>query len=676
VAIIYIPVIKQSGFIPNPVSRFGIPEFANSSINPTIIGSLAHEQWWSEQLDRILNGYTTGGIFIPGRYYYYLNFILISTPVRGVHYPDFVDIDLEFFRLVEQVKLDHKGIICLKARRKGMTEKLKVIFDHGMRFTAEGYKAGVVAGQEVYSLGLFNKLKNINKALPDELKMHYLKDNNNEYISGYTEMTSTGEVNNGSMNTVLCETMYNNPDIFKSNAFNDVGFEEGGEFEHLISGFNATKACFMVGTKMIGTPYVWGTGGNIKGSSRDFREMWLESDAYDLVKFEVMGPRMMVGFFSGSRNEKGKIEEDIPNIQKLKADNKADMIGCEDVQRAEDVIIENRKILLKGRNKKKYYDYLQNYPLNDKEAFLTFSNNNFDSTILSAQGYAIDSSPTSPYLRYVLDYKTKDDGSIILPLEVKARLAMEDEPEDNVVYIRPGYTPIKGYRNLYVAGIDSYDQDKSQTSKSLGSMVVLMRDHQIGGLDNNTPCAMIRNRPKHKEMFYDLSLKLAIYYDLVGNVLVDVAAGLIIQYFKDKGCSKYLAKRPVSFESEDSQQGHEFGLKLTVFSKPRMIALLQSYVAYNGTKIWFKELVEDLLNYDMAQKDSDWDSADALGFALVRSTEISKKPVDVTKMLENDPYDLTVYHRTGAGELRPKVSKEKLNQIVDPFLRMIAEGRI
>ena len=674
--VVYSPIIKQKGFCSNPVAKFGIPDFANSAINPTVVGTLAHEQWWGEQLDRILNGYTTGGIYIPGRYYYYLNFILISTPVRGLHYPDFVDIDLEYFKFIEQIKKDNKGMICIKARRKGVSEKSKVILDYGIRFSQAGYKAGICAGQEVYSIGLFNKIKKVNKDLPKELQMHYLKDNDKELVCGYTEMTSTGEVNTGSMNSIVCETMYDNPDIFKGNAFDEVVFEEAGQFKSLIPGYNATKACFMVGTKMVGMPLIYGTGGDIKSSSSDFRDMWTEADNYGLVKFEIMGPRMMVGYFSGSKNEKGKVEEDTPNLKSLKVDSKVDMTGCEDVQRAEDVIIETRKELLKGRNKKKYYDYLQDYPLNDKEAFLTFSNNNFDSTILSAQGYAIDSSPTSTYLRYVLDYKTKDDGSIVLPLDVVARVATEEEPEDNVVYIRPGYTPIKGYRNLYVAGNDSYDQDKSQTSKSLGSMVVLMRDHQIGGLDNNTPCAMIRNRPKHKEMFYDLSLKLAIYYDLVGNVLVDVAAGLIIQYFKDKGCSKYLAKRPVSFESEDSQQGHEFGVKLTVFSKPRMIALLQSYVAYHGMKIWFKVLIEDLLNYDVQLKDSDWDAADALGFALMRSTEIAKKPVDLKEIMKDDPYDLTMYNRRSDGELRPVVNKEKLKEIKDPFLRLLASGKL
>jgi hypothetical protein len=670
----YTPLIKKRGFFPNEIAVNGIPDYANSTLNHTIVGTMAHEEWWKEQLHRILNGYTTGGVFIPGRYYYYLNFILISTVGRGLHHPEFVDIDLEYFNFIEQAKKDNKGIICIKARRKGMSEKSKSILDYGIRFSNSGYKAGICAGQETYSEELFDKVKKVNKDLPKELQMHYLKDNAKELVCGYTEMTNTGEVSRGSLNTVICETMYNNPDIFKGNAFNDVIFEEAGQFDHLIAGYNATKACFMVGTKMVGTPYLYGTGGDIKSSSHDFRDMWLEADNYGLMKFEIMGPRMMVGYFGGSKNEKGKLEEHIPNIKKLK-DSNNNISGCEDIHEAEKVIMETRRELVKGRNKKKYYDYLQNYPLTDKEAFLTFSSNNFDSTILSNQGYAIDSSPTTPYLKYILEWEKNDDGSIKTPFKVKAKIADELEPEDNIIFIRPGYTPVLGYKNLYCSGLDSYDQDSSQTSKSLGSMVVLIREHMIPGLDSMSPIAMIRNRPKHKEIFYENCLKLSIYYNLIGNTLVDIAKAAVIQYYKDKGCQKYLAPRPTSFESENSQQTHEFGVALTGLSKPRMVSLLQTFVAYNGHKIWFKYLIDDLLNYDQLQKDSDWDAADALGIALMRHTDINKKPINLQQEISQDPYDLTTYSREG-GHLRPIVSKEKLSEIKDPFLRLIAQGKI
>jgi hypothetical protein len=350
-------------------------------------------------------------------------------------------------------------------------------------------------------------------------------------------------------------------------------------------------------------------------------------------------------------------------------------LGVEDIAEAEHVIIEERKKLVKGRNKKKYYDYLQNYPLNDKEAFLTFSSNNFDSTILSNQGYEIDSLPSVPYIRYLLEWETNADGSMKVPFKVKATPAELEESDDNVVFVRTGYSPMGNYKSLYCAGIDSYDQDLSQTSKSLGAMVVLIRDHLISGKDTMAPVALIRNRPKHKEIFYDNCMKLSVWYNLLGDTLIDVGKGAIIQYYKDKGCSRYLAKRPVSFENDNSQQTHEFGVALTGLSKPRMISALQTHVAFHGQKIWFKTILDDLLNYDVLQKDSDWDAADALGIALMRHIDINKKPVDINNMGVDDAYELTEYKRQG-GELRAIVSKEKMSEIKDPFLRMIALGKV
>src|SRR4051812_17041450 len=100
----YVPKIKQRGFCPNPVARFGIPAYADSVSYPKVKDTSAHDDWWEEEIRRCIEGYITGGTFIPGRYYFYLNFCLISTIGRGYHYPDFIDFDLDFFLLVEEAK--------------------------------------------------------------------------------------------------------------------------------------------------------------------------------------------------------------------------------------------------------------------------------------------------------------------------------------------------------------------------------------------------------------------------------------------------------------------------------------------------------------------------------------------------------------------------------------------
>ena len=74
----YTPIIKEVGFCPNPIPTYGIPDFADSLSFPNVEGTEEHKTWWEQQFDYCINGYNTGGLFIPGRYYYYLNLILSS----------------------------------------------------------------------------------------------------------------------------------------------------------------------------------------------------------------------------------------------------------------------------------------------------------------------------------------------------------------------------------------------------------------------------------------------------------------------------------------------------------------------------------------------------------------------------------------------------------------------
>lgn len=677
---VYNGIIKNVGFNPNPVSRLGIPSYADSSSYPGVQGTVAHEEWWNEQFDRCINGYTTAGLFIPGRYYYYLNFCYISTVKRGIHFPEYIDIDLEFFRLIEEIKKEHKGIISLKARRRGLSFKVMGgVIDYGLRFRPLGYSAGVCAGLDTQSVEFFKKLKSASSLKPPELQLHTLKDDESEIMYGWKESTNTGWISKGSKNTFIQKTMNKDPNIFKGEKFDDVVFEEAGENNNLVKGYGATKDCFAVGDKMVGSPIVFGTGGNIKSSSKGFREMWEDSDNYNLIKFEVMGPRLFIGCFGGSRNENGEIEEDIPNLLHLTPEQR---IGMEDVKRAEEKIIEKRKKLVTSKNKDIYYDYIQNNPLTAKEAFLKFSGNNFDAEALNDQRFKIESSKSPEYGKYILEWVKADDGTIKYPLEVKAEPALDETREEDCVLIR--YHPEPKYKNLDVAGIDSYDQDEARTSASLGAMTVLRRkghNHKDkdGNLtkDKRIPICVYRRRPKRKEIFYENCLKISVYYNLVGNTLIDVAKSLIIEYYKRFGGQKFLSYRPKSFESEGSEQTHEFGVALTMRSKPIMIALLQTWIVDELDECVFPLIVEELVDYDVQQKGSDWDLADSLGIALMKDADMKRSPTDLSATPEIDPYQLPQWKTMSDGRLIDISNKNvDTKEIKDPFLRMLANGEI
>lgn len=697
----YHPLIKGKGFNPYPARV--IPPFADSASFPKVYGTVAHEDWWTEQIDRCVNGYTTGGIWIPGRYYYYLNFIKISTLGRGNHFPDYIDLDLEFFLLVEEAKRTNKGIISLKGRRRGLSEKVaKGVASYGFRFVPQGYRFGVAAGLEKYADGFFSKFKSNNNLLPPELKLHELRNDDSEVIAGWKERTGVGIQDTGSGNTAWCRTMFTSANVFKGELLDDCVFEEAGEFKFLNKGYSATKACFAVGTRMVGTPYVYGTGGKITSATKEFQEMWYDHESYYLLKMPVFGQRMLVGFFVGSRNERNQLEEHCPNIFEMQKQEKLSyeqILGCEDVLAADAKILETRKFLAQSKNKELYYEYFLDNPRNEKDAFLKFSGNNFDPDALNDQRFRIENCTIPPVKAYLLEWERDKDGKLLTPLQVRVVIPddhMMKTREQDLVWMR--YTPeiIKYWKNAATAGIDSYDQDIARASKSLGAMVVTLRKgHPFttsemvkdaeGTLrpkdisQKRIPVVLIRTRPHRKEVFYDNCLKVAVLWDLVGNCLVDVGKPGIIQYFKDNGGERFLAERPKTMESIDSVQQHQFGAALTsnIRSKPQMLSQVQTWVLDESDECWFHQIIDGCSEYDIEQKDSDWDEIDALGLSLMRDIDMKQKVKRKDEEHKENPYALPNWQERNGVMVDlsdAEMSAEEAKEIKDPFLRKLAQG--
>lgn len=656
---IYTPIIKKRGFLPNPVAVNGIPEYADSSLNEDVKGTVAWEEWWYEQIYYCLNGYNTGGMYIPGRYYYYLNFYMMSTVGIGNHHPPFVDLDYEFFQTVEAAKKDHKGIISLKARRKGLSNKVVGIYDYGFHFR-EAYKAGICAGLEEHANDFYEKFKHNFSLKPPELRMH-ITSTKDLTVHKYRVNEQGINVDKGTRNTLHVATMYTNPGVFKGKYLDDCVFEEAGEFPLLIEGFNATVHDFMRGDVMIGSPYIYGTAGDMKKDSTGFSEMWNEPDSFNLIKFWVPGTRLnfhyIGGIKGGPMDPESNHEEKIPNLLKYKA---YERIGMEDVKEAEKSILADRREKAKKKNKQSYYDNLQNNPLTEKEAFLRFSGNDFPTEELNDQLFEIDSKGIK-YTVYKLEWKKGPDKKVIMPYEVEATPLTDEEvaeaehlEDENIVYVlKPPQPKMVG---MDIAGLDSYDLDKSKTSKSLGAMVVYRRKNStVHG--SEIPVALVNYRPRRKEIFYDSCAMTAVWYGLEHNVLVDVDRPLVINHFDSLGLRNYMAERPKKFESANSKQQHDVGVKLTVSSKPQMIALLQSYFSYNANKIQFDQILREALDYDVVQKYSDWDTVDALGIALMRDADMGGEIYNEDE-IDDDDFDT------------PEWEEDE-----DGYLVMVEEGR-
>jgi hypothetical protein len=647
------PYIKGKNFCFNPVVKYGIPDYADTLLNPKVKGTAKWQQYWEEQLYYIHNGYQTGGFFLPGRYYYYLNFNNMST-IRSVISPDMCDLHLELSYLVEWAKKNNKNIIIAKKRRAGISEFThKAIIDYGWRFMP-GYRAGVAAGKSTFADELINKWKVSEAMLPSEFSLKKLNKNSDVIISGYKTQNTLGEsIEKGTKNQIYIETMFSDGELFKGTYLNDVIAEEAGQFEKLEDFYSATKACLKDGEEQVGTMFFYGTGGEMDKGSKGFKKMWDEAEQHNFIKFLIDAPRFHRPCYGGA-TKNGAVYERVPNL--IKQYKPFQLIGVEDLEEAKASILKEREQEKKSGDIVKYNKHLQDYPFTEQEIFRKTVVNAFDEDVLNEQGDKI-ASENKKYLRCQLEWvKNPKTGEIAHPLKTYIKLLNNSDDADTpcILIHQDHMNPLLYHEALYCAGIDSYDQHLSKTSKSKGAMCVLIRPNSLlkGGMER-APVATICCRPKRKEIFYEMCLKLAVFYNLKESVLIDVRTPAIIEYWRERGCEKYIAFRPRKLEKEDSEQTSEYGFSLNIHSKPIMVGIMQTAILDYGKHIWFPELIEQLCNFDQVAIGSDNDLADAYGLALIQDVTYDLRPRDVTKVAAKDPFKVTSWGMDADGDIVP-----------------------
>lgn len=625
----YKPLYKKQGFNPSPIAG-NIPYWADEVSNPRCIGTTAHEDFWKEQIDRCINGYETAGIFIPGRYYYYLNLMPLKGLMGGM-YPLYVDLDLEYYTLVDYVKKHKKmGIIAPKARRKGLSEKGKTILSHGIRFI-EGYRGAITAGLETYVTGLRKKFEHGENAVRKEFRLNVLQDNEKVYQLGYEVKDPVGGfIEEGYGGMLSFETMYDDPSKLEGEYFHDVICEESGQYKLLGEVIESIKPALEFGSQMLGTFYIYGTGGNILSTSKDFKDLWDNSDTYNLERFWVPGSRLYYPFFGNPLADTFEDEdtgEEIDAIPNLRKKQSWEIVGCEDVKAAEEYILRKRIEYAKLPNKKKLKKHNQSYPLTVEEAFTSGGSNNFDDEKIYGKLFEIEGKLNNyreVILEWALDREDPEGGK-----KLHVRPAKKNDADWKRVYVLQ--EPMRELIDLDIGGVDSYNQDQTKTSSSLGAMVVLRQGNRVNMVDRGIrkseyPVCLYYKRPPRKEQFYDMCLKIATWYDLKRNVMCSAEQDFVIDYFVKNGGTKYLSPRPKTFDAKKGQQVHKYGAKMTGQSKEIILGIVQSWVVDYVNDCEFPDILRDLLAYDEEYIGTDWDSVDAVAYAKMRIEDMKTKP--------------------------------------------------
>jgi len=656
-----IVVAKPWEGVPNPIRNASQPylKFVNSAVfqedgrhflkhgyyTNAPYGSKDYDDYWNIQEDRVMNGYSVGGVRITGRHYFYLNFCLIKArpidPNTGaekvgenrkiITLPRFLDHNYYWFNEFEQCAAEgpyrnkqKQGMIIAKSRRKGFTYQVTGgVYAYNFNFIPASMNVLAAYEKGHYKVtldGIHFSINHINRITDWGKKQGKLSKRDHFRASFVMRNEITGvEIEDGYMSEVQAVSFKDNP--FKSigESTDLMGFEEAGKFEHLLTAYTISESTFRDGDIMTGVPLIWGTGGDMEKGTRDFAEMYYNPEPYGLRSYENIYDENATGncgwfvddmwYYPGSVTKKHFINGKKKEVTTPFVDEQ----GNSNRKEAEESLDTKRSIRRKG-SRAAYNKFITQQPKNPAEAFLRVQGTMFDtvrasarlSHILTNRAKYVDSiwcaklsvDPTHHKVNFeydttsipIHDFPIKDNK---LPGAIEI---FEQPVADDMGNIMSG---------RYIAAIDPYDDDES-TTNSVGSILVL-------DLLTDRIVCQYKGRPDTANTFFETCRLILRYYNATANyernkkgiygylynkgqlhLLVDEP-----EILKDKGISKantignnskgtYGSTPVILYGLQRAADwmsltayGEEEGSEVTNLDKIRSIPLLQEIIAWN-----------------------------------------------------------------------------------------------
>lgn len=345
-------------------------------------GTFQYKEFWEEEKRKCLEGVTIGNLHIPGTYYFYLNYypILGKDPITGRKtktFPLFTDVDLEYFSIVEKARKEKKGVIMTKPRRTGFSFKNSSLVVHEYNFFRDA-KCIIGSFESKLSENTMNMaLDGLNFLDQNTIWNKPRNPDTKEFVKARHQKTVNGVTSwVGYQSEIRRITFKDNPQASVGLSASIFLFEEAALFHNIIESYNYSEPTWKDGNELIGVPILFGTGGDMGGSSDQFSEMFYNPDKFNLLAFdniwepEKSGQRC--GWFLPATRQRFGTYKDKETKQVIQL---VDEEGNSNVEYALKSIMEFRET--KKGDPQAYKDAITQYPLTPSEAFLKTSKSPF-----------------------------------------------------------------------------------------------------------------------------------------------------------------------------------------------------------------------------------------------------------------------------------------------------------
>jgi len=545
-------------------------------------GSRDYFEYWEEQEKRCKMGYSVGDLWIPGRYYFYLNFFpiwkvpdsvveasmklgkagkeMLRTAEKILEFPKFWEIDYEWWNFkhiawnggtfmgVHSPGGKHIGVA--KTRGAGFSYKEAADGVYNYNFIP-GSKSYYFAGAQPYldQDGILSKVQPgldwINDHIP------YWKQNRQKKYGVMHQKASYIDefgVERGSFAEIIGQVV-DDPNKTRGKRGRKITFEEGGSFPKLKSALQISQGSMRAGGFWVGQITVLGTGGEEGPGIEGLEDVFYDPESWDMLAFNNIWEEgyegSQCGYFVPSWRANDAFMDSDGNI---------------DVKGALKFDADERAKKKKSKDPRAIDRYKAEYPQFPSEAFQRLSFNMFPVAEIDAQIRRIKTDPAIKAL--IRQGKLVGAGSNVkfIPDYEGTRAVIEyphkkDEDLTGAIRIfeqpyhqKDGHVP----GEIYSIIIDPYYKEESDDVTSLFVAYVVKHYNYLDPVSEGLIVASYIGRPADLSYAYEQAFLLSDYYG-GAKIQSEIAGGGqgIIDYARTKQLLDRLEYEPEMLHNKD-----------------------------------------------------------------------------------------------------------------------------
>jgi len=572
------------------------------------------------EYDRIKNGYwffNNGNLeYITGYHYAFLTYMVIDGDK-----PLFTDSQRDFFYVWDAVEKDPSCFgLCLTTPRRWGKGEVSIIIAYLRTILNQFSHCGIQSKNLDGAKDLYSKLVQRWQRMPAYLKPIDEGESNPKSALRFFEPGKrstkaqkkeyTTALNSWIDYAATVKTAYDGQKL-KTYIFDEAAKAENVDVEEC---WNVVRFCLLNGSRIIGKALITTTveDGDSFEASIQYKNIWdksnpnerLESNKTQSGLWRYFNPAYM-GYYG---------EDDITGVSFI------DDYGYSRQELAKDYILRNRQ----GLDDRQLASEKRKLPLTVEEAFQTDSTQcHFNSINLNEQLTYLREYAPRGLVNRVTFYRSSN-GDVTWRADPKGKFQMcwdfKDRKDANKNIVENGLKKPSN-TSSFAIGVDPFASTIITGEQGSNGVAYVYRKHDINDPeDSGLVVCRYADRPPLKSIFHDQVILMCEYYGCKANYESDVED--YYEYFINKGYRNYVMWRPKStIDPNRKNKKVKYGTpSKDPFALQKHFDTVYDYVELHCNKIYYEELILDLISYKHAKR-TKYDDTVAFGMSLLAGTE-------------------------------------------------------